>query len=418
MQVPGISTPLRLSAVLGLALAGATVLTGRGGEGVIFSDSEQAGARLEDSKPTPPQKQRWQIANPWDQFGRRGGSSLDAVTLPPFAPAAPNQPPVVPLTEKEWQMLKERQNWLLYRRFDDPSPSGRDSSEWLGGPDKTDSLTPSRAPGQDSPDARKARQGWLTDYYEQLSKNRGGAESAVPEPLRNSGGLDPDRARNNGLPRPGTLFLRDGTPLPAGAESLRPIEMGGFTRGATPGRQTVGSDAGRAETLSSSGRQERERPEVELPAWQQGAWGANRLRQDLWSRPSQPGVPGPEGQPLEGVARILGSNPLGNPLASASLEAAPLSSLDPVNAYLDPTREALNPVRPVTQDPLRVTPSGTAGLEPPERRRMLTTAPGVLSGDLPAAAGPALSRPVNGGSEERRSLHSIKVNLELPRRSF
>ncbi len=414
MQVPGISTPLRLSVVLGVVLAGATAPSGRAGEAVIFSDSEKAGARLEESKPTPPPKQRWQIANPWDSFGRRGGSSLDAVTLPPFAPATPNQTPVVPLTEKEWQMLKERQNWMLYRRFDDSSPASRDAGEWLGGTDK-----PNAPPsGPDTPDSRKARRGWLADYYEQLSNNRSEAENAVPEPLRNSGRLDTDRSRNPRLPRPGTILLPDGTPLPAGAESLRPVEAGGFTRANPPGRPAEGrgSESDRAAARHATGRPDR--AGVESPPWLSGASEAGRLRQDLWTRPNPPGTPGPEGPALEGVARILGSNPLGNPLAGSSLGTAPLSSLDPVNAYADPTREALNPVRPVERDLLRVTPSGTPGLEPPERRRMLTTTPGVLAGDLPGSRAAALSRPVNDAPEERRSLHSIKLNLELPRRSF
>lgn len=413
MQAPRISTPRRLWAALGMVLAGATALSGRAGEAVIFSDSEKAGSRLEESKPTPPPKQRWQIANPWDPFGRRGGSSLDAVSLPPFAPATPGQAPVAPLTEKEWQMLKERQNWMLYRRLGEPSSSERDVLEWTEGTDRSNSRTPTpEAPGARS----KARQGWLADYYEQLSKNRTEGEQAVPEPLRNSGRLDSDRSRRSRLTQPGTILLPDGTPVPAGTESLRPVEAGGFSRANPLSRPPNSMAPGRETTRDLLSRPDRSN--ADSPVWLSGPLEAGRLRQDLWTRPNPPGTPSSAGPALEGVARILGSSPLGTPLASPSLGTTPLSSLDPVNAYADPTREALNPVRPVEKDPLRVIPSGATGLEPPERRRLLTTTPGVLAGDLPASTAPALSQPVNSASEERRSLHSIKVNLELPRRSF
>jgi len=107
----------------------------------------------------------------------------------------------------------------------------------------------------------------------------------------------------------------------------------------------------------------------------------------------------------------LGSSPVGNPIGRD-----PISSLDPVTAYPDPTRQALNPVVS--------SPVGSLGsplqAASPGRDRPLASSPSSVMRDLgggsfrgafsPSAASPILN--------ERRTLNSMKVTLEAPRRGF
>lgn len=409
MRTPGYHTRGRLSAALGLVLVCGAGGPGFAGDKVTFSDADAAAPRLEQSqKTTPPGqgKRRWE--NLLDRLSSpaRGGS-LEAVTPPPFAPAVPGTETVVPLTEKEWQRLKERQNWIR-RRPEDLGKTDRDTPGFPGMRGENQSALP-----EPSPTPPKARQGWLTEYYEQLSKNRSEAETAIPEPLRNAPWSARDRRRpSNGLPE---ATPWEGAPPPQG-ESLRPVEATGFGR--------TEPAAWERSTLATERPRENDSPAEEIardPSWLRNPGSPERSRFSLsplaGPSPTSPGAPA-----LEGVARILGQNPIGNPLAAAPLAANPLSSLDPVTAYPDPTRELLNPVTPVKSgqgtDPKAVAPGLSSAETAPARSRMLSASPGPLSSVAPAGAGSDIRLPATPSPDERRPLHSIKLNLELPRRSF
>lgn len=409
MRTPGLHTLRRFFVGLGLVLVCGVGGLGYAGDQVTFTDADASAPRLEKSKKTTPQDQG---KRRWESFldrlsGPTRGGSLEAVTPPPFAPAVPGTETVVPLTEKEWQRLKERQNWI-HRRPEDLGKTDRDTPGLLG-------VRGENQVGQPEPSttAPKPRQGWLTEYYEQLSKNRSGAETAIPEPLRNSPESARDRRRQlNPLPE---VSAWEGA-SPQRGESLRPVEAAGFGRGDTPAWERSALATQRpGETDMTAEQMARE------PLWLRNRGSLERSRYSLSPQvgpaPALPGTPA-----LEGVARIMGQNPIGNPLAAAPLAANPLSSLDPVTAYPDPTRELLNPVTPVKSgqgaDPKAVGPGLNSAETTPARNRMLSASPGPLSSVAPAGAGADVRLPATPTPDERRALHSIKLNLELPRRSF
>ncbi len=394
---------------MGLVLVCGGGTPGWAGDKVTFTDAEDAAPRVQQStktKTATPQKRR--LENFLDQISRpRGGGSLEAVAPPPFATATPDPGAVPPLTEKEWQQLWKRQNWIQ-RRPEDLGKPERDASGLLGV--RESNQTDLSEPSSTSP---RARQGWLVEYYEQLGKARSEAESAVPEPLR-----DPLRSGRERR-RPTDLSLEnpawDGQPSARTGESLKPVEAAGFSPGVSISRNPAAFAPERARETRPGVAEE-----TRNPAWLRGASAMDRVRlpaSPLAGPASPPGTP-----PLEGVARILGQNPIASPLAGNALAANPLSSLDPVTAYPDPTRELLNPVTPVKSGPgpePGLTISGPGGLETaPTRSRMLSGSPGALSSVAPAGSGPDLRLPAPSATEERRGVHSIKLNLELPRRSF
>lgn len=403
MRTPGFHTRGRLYAGLGLVWICCSGGPACAGDKVTFTDSEDAAPRVERSQKTTPQSRR-RVENFLDRLSQPRGGSLEAVTPPPFAPAVPGNETVVPLTEKEWQRLKERQNWI-HRRPEDLGKADRDLPAGLGGRDENQPGLPDRP--STTP---KARQGWLTEYYERLSKDRSQAETAVPEPLQNSPWSTRDRRRSSGTGALAETTPWPGAPSPAG-DSLRPVEAAGFGRSEAA--------AWERSAMTTERPREADSPTDGLthePSWLRSAGSPERDRFGL--NPLTAPMPTPPGTPaLEGVARILGQNPIGNPLA-----ANPLSSLDPVTAYPDPTRELLNPVTPVKsglgQNARSDAPGQGNAETTPARSRMLSASPGALSSMTPASAGTDVRLPATPSAEARQPLQSIKLNLELPRRSF
>lgn len=393
MHAPGIKTRFWLLAGLGMILAGAGT-DACGGERVTITDSDQPPSKLEQSKKPRPQRS-WRFENPLDRIGRPGGGSLDAVTAPPFAPNTPGFEVTPPLTEKELRDWKQRQNWIQRTTKDFGGPES-DARRALGVRDREQSGT-SEQP--------KANTGWLAEYYDELGKTQTEANTGAPDPLR-----DADRQQRDRNKPPGFLEM-SGRAQPEAGDSLRPIEAGGFA--GSEGMPWRNSNTATADPYEV--QPDLERGPNRQPSWLRRSPGLGRDRSSVSPvfAPQSLATESPSGSPLQGVARILGNNPIGNPLATA-----PISSLDPVTAYPDPTREALNPVKPVEGRAQPVRASGLAGVETPGRNRMLTTSPGVLGNEPAAAQRTGISQPVGGATEERRPLHSIKVNLDMPRRSF
>lgn len=393
MHAPGIKTRFWLLAGLGMILAGAGPAA-RGGEKVTITDSEQPPSKLEQSKKPRPQRS-WRFENPLDRIGRPGGSSLEGVTAPPFAPNTPGLELTPPLTEKELREWKQRQNWIQ-RTTRDFSGSEADPHRILGVRD------PEQPGAAEDP---KANKGWLTEYYDELGKSQTEAGRGAPDSLRDRDRQKRDRTNPPGFPELSNRMRPDAS------TSLQPIEAGGFA--GSEGAPWRDSNTATADPYEI--QPDLERGPNRQPDWLRRSPGTGRDRSSVSPVFAPQSLPdeSPSGSPLQGVARILGNNPIGNPLATA-----PISSLDPVTVYPDPTREALNPVKPVEGRVQPLQPSGLAGMENPGRGRLLTTSPGVLGNEPSAAQRMGISQPVGGTTEERRPLHSIKVNLDMPRRSF
>jgi len=408
MQTPRSHRRFWLLAGLGLVLVGGGPGPARAGEAVIFSDSEKAGEKLEQSRKAPAQRKP-RLENFLDRLSQPRGSSLEAVAPPPFAPTAPGAETVTPLTEKEWQQLKERQNWI-HRRPEDLGKDARDPQRAFG-------VREQNQPG--SPGNPKARQGWLVEYYQQLDKTRAEAENAVPGPLRNASGALRDRRRDSGRDgrEPYGALAGEGTGRPEAGESLRPVGAAGFGRvEVAPGERSPAASedlqfSAENPLAAPSGNEKGSRD----PSWLRGAPGLERPRPGFATLPGMPTAP--INPAVAEVNRLLGNDPLGNPLA-----ANPVSSLDPVSTFPDPTREVLNPVTPAKPGEGRdslLAPAARPSLETqPTRSRMLSGAPSLLGAEPPGTARSPLSQPPGAAAEERRALHSIKLNLELPRRSF
>jgi hypothetical protein len=118
-----------------------------------------------------------------------------------------------------------------------------------------------------------------------------------------------------------------------------------------------------------------------------------------------------------GVAEILGGDPVASPVADLFV-----NTVDPITAYPDPTREALNPVVGTPNSSLAPV-SGSPGLlvsSDPARRSGVAPSPLLRSMDeismdvRPKSGAQAGHGSLNGP----RTLQSIKVNLEMPGRSF
>lgn len=408
MQTPRSHRRFWLLAGLGLVLVGGGSGPARAGEAVIFSDSEKAGEKLEESRKAPAQRKP-RFENFLDRLSQPRGSSLEAVAPPPFAPTAPGAETVTPLTEKEWQQLKERQNWI-HRRPEDLGKDARDPQRAFG-------VREQNQPG--SPGSPKARQGWLVEYYQQLGKTQAEAENAVPGPLRNASGALRDRRRDGGRDgrEPYGALAGDGAVRPEAGESLHPVGASGFSRvEAVAGERSpaVSEDLQfTAENLfdAPGGTDKGSRD----PSWLRSPSGLERPRPGFSPLSRLPAAP--INPAVAEVNRLLGNDPLGNPLA-----ANPISSLDPVSTFPDPTREVLNPVTPAKPGEGRnspLAPAARPSLETqPTRSRMLSGTPGILGAEPPGTARSPLSQPPGAVTEERRGLHSIKLNLELPRRSF
>ena len=401
MHYLGSQTRRWLLTGLGLSLAGGG-MTGLAGETVTFSNSERRPrTQAADPRKTKPNGTRT-FDNPLESFGR-GGSSLEGVTAPPFAPSVLAPEPQAPLTDKERRLLDQRQNWI-FRSADDYQREQNDAHRAFG-VEAFDNDGGGRRP--------ETGKGKLVDYYERLSRSEEAGREAVPEALRNSG----VSGRTNG--RNGSFSSNHGNREPGGDQaggSLAPVRANGLTGDrtdapfeATSSEQESGLRFGE-ERRGETGLGER-RPGDDSPKWLRTALEQNSVL--TMEAPALSPLPSPDGlaiEELRGVSRILGSSPIGNPL----------SSLDPVTAYPDPTREVLNPVvgRPIGASIRPAAPGALTRQDQPGRGIQLGGASSILDGGSGLAQQSSLGKVLDSSAPERRALHSIKVNLEMPRRSF
>ncbi|MCZ7636619.1 MAG: hypothetical protein M5U12_11695 [Verrucomicrobia bacterium] len=377
------------SVYVALGLAGVVSTTAQ--EQVIFSDPKSKASPPAESQSKVKRSQGWE--NPFSNL--KPGNSLQGITAPPFAPPSSLAPSRSPLTPRERELLMERRDWILR------SPgSGADTE-----------LDVNRAFGvrehsvEGNTSESTAPKGDLLRYYERLeSSDTPGAPQPGTDPLRNPAGP-------LGL---GSAPGRDGY-RPPGERSLEPrVSAPAFLAGPNPGAREPGQEANSGIRAWVDNPFQRDRPsgrEASSP-------DRRTVRAQFLDSPHSPGVaPGPSPETeLTGVARLLGANPIVSPVSELSI-----TSLDPVTAYPDPTREALNPVvvSPGRNLSGPLVPQDLLAAESLERRPNLApsaAARGPLENPFQSMSGAI------GGSEStvggKRKLHSIKAQLELPGRSF
>lgn len=361
------------------------------GEKVTFSDND----RRPTTSTADPRKDRRSRAvdreNPLGGFAP-GGSSLDGVMAPPFAPSVAAPEASIPLTEKELRLLDQRQNWIFRTPADLQRDHG-DAHTVFGVRERE-----SGAPGTRSETGgSRAR---LVDYYDRLGREReAGASGGVNTPRDSQTGPDRPGQASPVFAFPEGLSRNDG--------SLAPVHPPGFGDPAsslTPPGVFTSTD-----TTFSDPDGRRASPDSD---WARPDW--TRSGPSFRESPVAPPFPvtdRPLAEQLTGVSRILGASPIGNPL----------SSLDPVTAYPDPTREPLNPVigRPVNASarPLGTLPSGNESPQAGGRTAPFSTSPAILA-TTPGLTGTGPGRTADSAAPERRTLQSMKVNLDMPRRAF
>ncbi len=374
---------LRRWALAGAVLAwyGCQGTSALAGEKVTFSDSVR--------KPTLPAESKRNtgrsvsFSNPFEDFGARGSSSLRGVTARPFAPSAPMaQPDATPLTKRELDLLNERRNWIL-QAPDGGKLGETDANKAFG----VDGFEGGKKGGVGS--GLDSSQGDLVNYYQRLEATSGTGSAATPPAVV--------RSSVNGLSSP-TLSSDDS--------------------GGAPANPFAGP------TGFSARNQTRESPfEIRRvsPAEQDRDSLNNALRQITSSAskavagPQDAGIGGVQPADLSGMAMILGRNPISSPIA-----ASPISSLDPIAAYPDSTREALNPVlgQAATPKPLPFQPSFATS---EKFDKALQLPPSTALQGLGAntfLAPPSVPKSLDSPLVERRSLQSIKAQFDLPKRSF
>ncbi len=386
-----------------IALASSVQAGESGGETVIFSDrgDNVPSARVRDPRQNR-SKRSWGWENPLEHIGRGSRGSLDAVTAPPFAPVVPPAETYVPLTDKELRQLRERRHWIQ-RRPEDLDRPNTDPRAILG-VRKTDSPGTREGTGQSG-------KGWLAEYYERAGESRQtetdrdnnrltSERSSGRSPSEQDAWLGgPEDRRDLGTPpslQPADTFWGPDWEKRVG-EGFRPEALDPFeTR-----QEYLRSSYAGPTWLRTPPRRERQRPS--LPAFLQPG-GPNNAA----------GTSG-TAEPLQGIARILGGNPISSPFNNS-----PVTSLDPVMAYPDPTREAMNPVTPVNYraEGIRLPGMADANIQAPGRDRMLTRSASAPTLAAPNAVLPSPAQGLNNTPDQRRPLHSIKVNIEMPRRSF
>jgi hypothetical protein len=95
------------------------------------------------------------------------------------------------------------------------------------------------------------------------------------------------------------------------------------------------------------------------------------------------------------------------------------TGLGSVNSYTDPTREALNPVTgkpiPDTKAPFQ---PGFAASERPEKTLQVQPSLALQGIGARTYLAPPLGKPTSVPLVEQRGLHSMKVQIEMPRRSY
>jgi hypothetical protein len=377
------------SVYVALGLAGVASTTAQ--EQVIFSDPKTKATAPAESQSKVKRSQGWE--NPFSNF--KPGSSLQGITAPPFAPPSSLAPSRSPLTPRERDLLLERRDWILR------SPGSNSDTE----------LDVNRAFGvrehsvEGGATENTAPKGDLLRYYERLeaSDTAGAANPAA------------DSLRNPAAPLGLTSTPGNGGYRSPGEWSLEPrVSEPGFLANPNPNPAETGEEANSGIRAWRDNPFQRDRSsgrESSFPA------GDRSVLSSLTPL-TAPGV-SPAGQPnaeLTGVARLLGVNPIVSPVSELSI-----TSLDPVTAYPDPTREALNPVvvSPTRNLSGPLVPQDLLAAESLGRRPNLApsaAARGPLENPFQSMSGAIKGSETGVGS--KRKLHSIKAQLDLPGRSF
>ncbi|MBE7501724.1 MAG: hypothetical protein HS113_15755 [Verrucomicrobiales bacterium] len=379
------------SVYVALGLVGAASTTAQ--EQVIFSDPKSKASPAAESQSKVKRSQGWE--NPFSNL--RPGNSLQGITAPPFAPPSSLAPSRSPLTPRERDLLMERRDWILR------APGSEADSE----------LDVNRAFGvrehgvEGNASESTAPKGDLLRYYERLesSDTPPGAPQPGADPLRNSAG--PLSLTST----PG----RDGY-RPPGERSLEPrVSAPAFLANPNTGSREPGQEANSGIRAWVDNPFQRDRSSGR----ESSSATSDRSVLSSLAPLTAPGV-APAASPeteLTGVARLLGANPIVSPVSELSIS----SSLDPVTAYPDPTREALNPVMasPTRNLSGPLLPQDLLAAESLERRPNLApsaTARGPLENPFQSMSGAIKGSDSTVGG--KRKLHSIKAQIELPGRSF
>jgi len=360
---------------LGVLLSAVMAAAAWAGEGVTFSDKRSAPRSATSSRSAG---RRLAIENPLGSLDP-GASSLQGFAAPPFAAPRPG-----PISPRERELREQRRDWIMQA----PDSRLRNNDEVNRAFGVRD-YSPENSTKEKEKESDQNK-GALIRYYEKL-------ESAESTPSTAAGATAEKETTDSlsplGLERPPQYYM--------GSEGrLGPGEISGGDPMAV--RLNDISAGLRNDPFGEAARQAGRWPKP----FEVDRGGARRPALSF-----QSGTGGEiAGQP-SGVERLLGASPIDNPVGRGSV-----SSLDPVTAYPDPTREALNPIvaPPVTSlgSPLQ---AGAA-----MRDRPLAVSPSSVMRDLGGnslrgALGPASSA---ASLNQRRTLQSIKVQLDAPRRNF
>lgn len=357
---------------VGLLLATASTAVVWAGEGVTFS------GRRPDPRPAATSRtpgSRLTIQSPLNSFGP-GASSLQAIPAPPFA-----APRALPLSPRERELMEQRRDWIM--QSSENRLDSRDEVNRAFGVRDYDPDTAAKKKKESETD-----KGTLTRYYEKLE-----AEESAPAEPGHSKPEETDSLSPMGL-----------EPLPA---------YGGYDSYLSPGNRAGAGNDPMSPRLNDISAGLRSDP-FGAAAREAGRWPQPFEAERPGSRkPSfsfQSGTGGESAAQPSSVERLLGGNPI-----DTTVSRGPVSSLDPVTAYPDPTREALNPViaPPVTSLGSPLQADGSV------RDRSLAVSPSSALRDLGGSPLRSSFGAISTGPRvERRTLNSMKVQLDAPRRSF
>jgi hypothetical protein len=374
-----------IAAVAGRLAMAAVVLgtfTALAADKVTFSDSNKSKDPADVAKPASKASRSFQ--NPFESTGPKG-SSLQGVTAPPFSPSAPSESTPSPLTARERQMLEDRRDWIM-RTPGNGSYSERDVNRALGVKEYDAGANASKS----------ADKGWLMRYYEQGQSSKNASTKGLPETMR----TQPMGLESSGRNGNRSLTTKDSANWSQSGE--RALDMQESVTGLPGGLEKSAADH---DWMQASRMGSAKSPRFDAP---------RNLGLDL-----DPEITGPnalQGQQLQGITKILGRDPIQSTLpSSASLLDTGLGS---VNAYPDSTRNALNPVvaKPAADNKVPFQPGFAAGERPEKSLQLKSSA--VLDGlGANSYFAPVPEKPADVPLVQQRGVHSMKTQIEMPRRS-
>lgn len=343
------------------------------GEKVTFTDKRSPHEPVTQSRPGTA---RVTIESPLGSFSP-GSSSLRGIPAPPFSSPRP-----APLTPQQREALDQRRDWIM-QTPDDRLADSEKVNRALGVRDYS-----AEDAGKTAEEATE--NGTLLRFYEKLEA---GESADLPAATGQASSEPTESLSPLGL---------DGAPTFPGAQPHAPSGEWSPAYG-TPSSWNNGVPAGRLEPFRVPPRAlgAMERPFEP----RRGAESTSSFLRQV--------IAGTEGAPEpSGIERLLGGSPISSPIASPIVRS-PITSLDPVTAYPDPTREALNPVVTSPIGSLNSPLQAGAATSP----RSLLTTPSLMGRTLVGSESVGGSLKA-GSRNDRGALQSIKVQLEMPRRSF